>query len=100
VQLAGVTPPDATTDDTPLAAACDRVDKSMAFVKSIAAAQIEGTKDKDISWTAGGPQRTMRGRACLLHFCPPNLYFHTTTAYNILRHRGIEIGKRDVLGTF
>jgi uncharacterized protein len=100
-RLAGVTPPDfAATDDATLAAARDRVEKSLAFVKNITAAQIEGTEDKDISWMAGGTQRTMTGRTYMLHFCMPNLYFHTTTAYNILRHRGIEIGKRDFLGTF
>lgn len=83
-----------------LAAARDRVEKSIAFAKSIAAAQIEGTEDKDISWTADGRQRTMQGRRLSAHFCLPSLYFHTTTAYNILRHRGIEIGKRVVLGAF
>lgn len=76
------------------------MEKSLAFVKSITAAQIEGTEDKDISWMAGGTRRTMTGRAYLLHFCLPNPYFHTTMVYNILRHRGIEIGKRDFLGTF
>jgi len=100
-RLAGVTPPDFTAkDDTTRAAACDRVEKSMAFAKSLTAAQIQRTEDNDISWTGGGTPRTMEGRAFLLHFCRPSLYFHTTTAYNILRHRGIKIGKRDALGTF
>ncbi len=98
---ARITPPDfAATDDATLAAARERVDKSLAFVKSATAAQIEHTEDKNISWNAGSTQRTMKGRACMLHFCRPNLYFHTTAAYNILRRRGIEIGKRDFLGTF
>ena len=100
-RLAGVIQPDFPgTDFTTLAAARERVEQSLAFVKSISAAQLDGTEDKDVSWMAGGNQRTMKGRAYLLHFCLPNLYFHTTTAYNILRHRGIEIGKRDFLGTF
>ena len=100
-RLAGITQPDfPAAEFTTLAAARERVDQSLGFVKSIGAAQIDGTEDKDITWMAGGTQRTMKGRAYLLHFCLPNLFFHTTTAYNILRHRGIEIGKRDFLGTF
>jgi len=82
-----------------LAAARDRVEKSIAFAKSITAAQIEGTEDKDISWTTAR-SGLCKAAPCPLHFCLPSLYFHTTTAYNILRHRGIEIGKRVVLGAF
>lgn len=100
-RLAGVTVPDIpATDDTTFAAAKERVEKSLAFVKGFTAAQIEGTEDKDVSWMAGQRQMSFKGRAYLLHFCHPNLFFHTTTAYNILRHRGFEIGKRDFLGTF
>lgn len=89
-RLAGVTPPHfAATDDTTLAAARDRVERSMAFVKSINAAQIEGTEDKDnISWTAGGTQRTMKGRAGCTSACRTS--GSTATACNILRHRAIE----------
>jgi hypothetical protein len=43
---------------------------------------------------------SFKGRAYLLHFGLPNFYFHATTAYNILRHRGVELGKRDFLGSF
>ena len=100
-RLAGVALPEfSTTDDTSFADAKARIEKSMAFVKGFTAAQLEGTEDKEIAWTAGQRQMSFKGRAYLLHFCHPNLFFHTTTAYNILRHRGIEIGKRDFLGTF
>jgi hypothetical protein len=100
-RLAGVALPEfSTTDDTSFADVKARIEKSMAFVKGFTPAQIEGTEDKEISWTAGQRQMSFKGRAYLLHFCHPNLFFHTTTAYNILRHRGIEIGKRDFLGTF
>jgi uncharacterized protein len=100
-RLADVALPDfATTDDTSFAAAKERIEKSLAFVKDFAPAQIEGTESRDITWMAGQRQMSFKGRAYLLHFCFPNLFFHTTTAYNILRHRGIEIGKRDFLGTY
>jgi uncharacterized protein len=100
-RLAGVTLPDfPATDDTSFAEVKTRIEKSLSFVKDFAPGQIEGTEDKDISWTAGTRQMSFKGRAYLLHFSLPNLFFHTTTAYNILRHRGIEVGKRDFLGTF
>jgi uncharacterized protein len=100
-RLADVALPDfATTDDTSFAAVKERIQKSLAFVKDFAPAQIEGTESRDITWMAGQRQMSFKGRAYLLHFCLPNLFFHTTTAYNILRHRGIEIGKRDFLGTY
>ena len=100
-RLAGVALPEfSTTDDTSFADAKARIEKSMAFVKTFTPAQLAGTEDKEISWTAGQRQMSFKGRAYLLHFCHPNLFFHTTTAYNILRHRGFEIGKRDFLGTF
>ena len=89
-----------TTDDTSFAQVQDRIAKSLAFVKDFAPAQIEGTEFRDITWMAGQRQMSFKGKAYLIHFSLPNLFFHTTTAYNILRHRGIEIGKRDFLGSF
>jgi len=53
-----------------------------------------------LNWTAGTRQMSFKGRAYLLHFGLLNFYFHATTAYNILRHRGVELGKRDFLGSF
>jgi len=100
-RLAGVALPEfEATDDQSLAAAKARIDKSLDFVRGFTPAQIDGTEDKEISWTQGQRQITFRGRVYLLHFGLPNLFFHVTTAYNILRHRGVEIGKRDFLGTF
>jgi len=100
-RLADVKPPEfAATDDTSFAEAKTRIERSLAFVKDFAPQQIEGTEARDIRWMAGQREMSFKGKAYLLHFCLPNLFFHTTTAYNILRHRGIEIGKRDFLGTF
>jgi hypothetical protein len=100
-RLADVKLPDfPATDDTSFAEVKTRIEKSLAFVKDFAPAQIEGTENREISWMAGQRQMSFKGKAYLLHFCLPNLFFHTTTAYNILRHRGIEIGKRDFLGSF
>ena len=100
-RLADVKPPEfAPPDATSFAEAKTRIERSLAFVKDFAPAQIEGTESRDIKWMAGQREMAFKGKAYLLHFCLPNLFFHTTTAYNILRHRGIEIGKRDFLGSF
>jgi uncharacterized protein len=96
----GELPSFAATDDTSFAAVKARVEKSLDYVKGFTPAQIDGTEDKDINWTQGQRQMSFKGRAYLLHFCLPNFYFHATTAYNILRHRGVELGKRDFLGSF
>ena len=98
-RLAGGSMPEfAATDDTSFAAAKERAEKSLAYVQSLTPAQIDGTEDKDITWMAGGNSRTMKGQAYLLHFGLTNFFFHVTTAYDILRHRGVELGKRDFLG--
>jgi hypothetical protein len=98
-RLAGVAMPEfAATDDTSFAEAKTRAEQSLAFVKSLTRAQIDGTEDKEITWMAGGNQRSMKGQAYLQYFCLPNFFFHATTAYNILRHRGVALGKRDFMG--
>ena len=96
----GELPSFAATDDTSFAAVKARVEKSLDYVKGFTPAQIDGTEDKDINWAQGPRQMSFKGRAYLLHFGLPNFYFHATTAYNILRHRGVELGKRDFLGSF
>ena len=62
-------------------------------------AQIDGTEDKDITLKLGANERKFTGQALLLNFILPNFYFHVTTAYDILRHNGVELGKRDYIGT-
>jgi hypothetical protein len=98
-RLAGVAGPEfAAVDDTSFAAAKKRVEDSLAFVNTLTRAQIEGSEDKVISWMAGGAERKMKGAAYLQQFALPNFFFFVTTAYGILRHRAVVIGKRDFLG--
>jgi hypothetical protein len=100
-RLAGVELPSfPDTDGTSFAELKDRVARSLDFVQGFRRDQIDGTEDKDIVWMAGGQQRSMKGRVYLLHFSIPHFFFHVTTAYAILRHNGVEIGKRDFIGTF
>jgi hypothetical protein len=75
-----------------------RIAKTLAFVKSVPAAEIDGSETREVTLTLRGEPRTMTGLTYLVHFGLPNFYFHVTTAYDILRHRGVEIGKRDFLG--
>jgi uncharacterized protein len=98
-RLAGVALPEfAATDDTTFAAAKERTEKSLAFVNSLTRAQVDGTEDKDISWMAGQRQMSFKGIRYVQWFALPNFFFFVTTAYDILRHRGVELGKRDFLG--
>jgi len=73
--------------------------KTIEFIKSIKPAQIDGTEDKEIGIKFASGERKFTGQSLLLNFCLPNFYFHATTAYDILRHCGIEVGKRDFMGT-
>jgi uncharacterized protein len=74
------------------------VETALGFVKSLTRAQVDGAEDKVIAWTAGGNDRKMKGKDYLQQFALPNFFFFVTTAYNILRHRGVPLGKRDFLG--
>ena len=100
-RLAGVALPEfPATDATSFAGLRERVTGSLDFIRAVPRAAIEGTEDKDVTWMQGTQSRSMKGRAYLLHFCLPNLFFHATTAYAVLRHNGVELGKRDFIGTF
>jgi uncharacterized protein len=76
-----------------------RIAKTLDYVRSFKAADIDATADKDVTFPIG-PDRTLtlKGEQFLVHFVLPNFYFHATTAYDILRQDGLEIGKRDFLG--
>ncbi len=99
-RLAGVAGPALeAVDDTSFAAAKARVEKALAFVKSLTPEQVNGNEDKVVTWMAGGNERKMKGADYLQQFGLPNFFFFVTTAYDILRHRGVPVGKRDFLGT-
>jgi len=75
-----------------------RLARVTEFIKSISPAQIDGSEEREITLPIGGQSMAFMGQAYLLHFALPNFYFHLTTAYAILRHNGIVIGKRDFIG--
>ena len=97
-RLAGQEPPKYEDNETTIAELKARIAKTIAFINTFKPEQIDGTEDKEITITMGGKPMTFIGMPYLLNFVLPNLYFHIATAYNILRHNGVEIGKRDFLG--
>ena len=74
--------------------------KTIEFLKSVKPGEVDGTEEKDISITfPNGNTRQFKGQGLLLGNSLPNFYFHTTTAYDIIRQCGVEVGKRDFMGT-
>ncbi len=99
-RLAGAEPPALPTGDASFGELKDRVEKAIAFVKTFTSAQIDGTEDKAIKITfPSGATRDFTGQSLLLNNALPNFYFHCATAYDILRQCGVELGKRDFMGT-
>ncbi len=97
-RLAGVEIPAYEDKEKTLAELKARIAKTIAFIQSVAPAQIDGSEDKEIVLKRGDKETRYKGMQFLLGHALPNFYFHVTTTYNILRHNGIEIGKRDYLG--
>jgi len=96
--LAGIAQPDLGATETTLAALKERVQKAIAFCQSVKAEQIDGTEDKEIVLKFGTFEMKFAGQQFLVGFSLPNFFFHDTTAYNILRELGVEVGKRDFMG--
>jgi len=98
-RLAGVEIPVFEDNERTIADLKARVAKTIAYIQTFTPEQINGTEDKDIVTKRGDKETHYKGMQFLLGHAMPNVYFHITTAYNILRHNGVEIGKRDYLGT-
>lgn len=99
-RLAGVENPKHEDTEQTFAELKARIAKTIAFINSVKREQIDGTEDKDIVVKLGKQEYTFKGMQYLLNFAYPNVYFHATTAYNILRHNGVELGKKDFVGNF
>ncbi len=97
-RLAGVDIPAFEDNEKTLAELKARVAKTIAFIQTITPEQIDGTEDKDIVTKRGDKETHYKGMQFLLGHAIPNFYFHISTTYSILRHNGVEIGKRDFLG--
>lgn len=97
-RLSGVDMPVFEDNETTLAELKARIAKTISFLQSVPAERIDGTEDKDVVVKRGDKETHYKGMQFLLGHATPNFYFHVTTTYNILRHNGVEIGKRDFLG--
>ena len=97
-RLTGVESPKFDDDEASLADLRERVRKTLAFIQSVPAARIDGSEANDVTVPRRDGPLTMRGDLYLLNFVLPNFYFHVTTAYALLRHSGVALGKNDFLG--
>jgi hypothetical protein len=97
-RLAGVEAPAMEDNETTFAELIDRIQRTIAFIESLSAEQIDGTEEKEITLPIRDMTLKFSGINFLLYFVIPNVYFHVTTSYGILRHNGVELGKLDFLG--
>jgi uncharacterized protein len=97
-RLAGLEAPAMADNETTFPELIERLKKTIAYLETLTPAAIDGSEQKTIILSMGKESMTFEGMPYLIYFILPNLYFHVTTAYNILRHCGVELGKMDFLG--
>jgi len=98
-RLAGVEPPRYEDNETTVDQLKARVAKTVAYLKTLDTGKIDAAGDREITFPLGPDHKGhMKGDDYLNHFVLPNVYFHLTAAYAILRHCGVEVGKQDFLG--
>ena len=97
-RLAGAEPPKFEDNETTIEQLKTRLKKTLDYVKTLDKAKIDASGEREITFPLGPTNKGhMKGSDYLTHFVMPNYYFHLTTAYAILRHCGVEIGKQDFL---
>jgi hypothetical protein len=88
-----------SNDETTIAQLKERIGRTIEYLKGVKQSEVDGTEAKDIKITfPSGATREFTGQSLLLGNALPNFYFHTTTAYDIVRQCGVEVGKRDFMG--
>jgi uncharacterized protein len=97
-RLAGVEAPKFEDNEATFDELRARIRKTIDYVQSVPAAQIDGTEDKDITVPRRDGPVIVKGEPYLKHFVLPNFFFHVTTTYALLRHNGVDLGKSDYLG--
>jgi len=97
-RLSGEPAPKYDDTETTIAELKERIGKTVAYLQSVPPEKINGTEEREITFPVGrDATRTLTGEAYLKHWMLPNLFFHVTTAYAILRHNGVDVGKADYL---
>jgi hypothetical protein len=97
-RLTGLDAPAMADEEKTFADLQDRIAKTLAYVESVPASAFEGGETREVVVPAGGFSLSFTGTQYLLEFAIPNFNFHVVTAYDILRHNGVPLGKRDFLG--
>ena len=97
-RLAGIDPPKFADDETTIDELVARVKKTLEYIDTVPAAAVDAGEERDIKIPLRDRTVEFKGLAFLQHWALPNFYFHYVTAYNVLRHNGVDIGKRDYLG--
>jgi hypothetical protein len=97
-RLAGMQPPSFPDEEKTFPELQERIAKTMAFLRSVPPEKVEGSAERPVILKAGDREIAFVGRTYLQNFALPNFFFHVTTAYDILRHKGLAIGKLDYLG--
>ncbi len=98
-RLAGIENPSFTDDEATFDELKARIAKTIAFLKTLTPAQIDGKEAAEIHLKVGGQEMNFTGLQYAQGFVLPNVYFHSTIAYSILRHNGVDVGKKDFLGS-
>jgi hypothetical protein len=99
-RLAGLEVPVYEDNETTFQELRARIAKTVAFIQSVDAERIDGSEERNITLKLRSREVSFAGQPYLLHFVLPNFYFHVTTAYAILRHNGLAIGKMDFIGSY
>lgn len=97
-RLAGQDAPSFADEEKTFAELRERIAKTVAYLKTFSAADIDGSEEREIILKIAGNEMPFTGQAFLLSFVLPNVFFHATAAYAILRNKGVPLGKRDYLG--
>jgi hypothetical protein len=97
-RLAGIEAPSFPDTEATFPELKERIAKTIAFLQTVKPAQIDGSEERAVTLKTRNGEIQFQGQSYLLTFALPNFFFHVTTAYAILRHNGVEIGKQDFLG--
>jgi uncharacterized protein len=97
--LTGTQPRSMPNNENDVGALTQRLATTTTYLSEFRSEQIDGTEDKSVTIALGGRDRSFSGQELLLNFVLPNFYFHCATAYDLLRHCGVTLAKRDFMGT-
>ena len=97
-RLTGAEPPSFADNEASFPELVERLRKTVSYLETLKPEQFEGVEDRTVTWKTRTATKSMQGLPYLFNHVLPNVFFHVTTAYNILRHNGLEIGKQDFLG--